>query len=306
MRATVRQQQLVVINIRSAFTQDEVARAGGFGSEIWYTRRMYLCIDVGGTKTLCAVFTEAGELVESRKFKTPPIYKEFVALLGEEITALQHRNFKACAIAVPGRVDRKTGTGLGFGNLDWKDVPIGKDVKKLTGLKPVVENDANAAGLSEARLLGSKHSRVLYITVSTGIGGGFVLDGQLDPDMLDYEPGHMMLEYDGKLQKWEKFASGKAIVARFGKPASEIQSQATWTIIAHNIAYGLIDQIVVLHPDIIVIGGGVGAHFEHFGRLINDELRSYQSNIIDIPPVVEAKRAEEAVIYGCYELAKQA
>lgn len=267
---------------------------------------MYLCIDVGGTKTLLAAFTQAGELVESRKFKTPAEYKDFVALLGDEINALQHRNFKGCAIAVPGRVDRKTGTGLGFGNLPWTNVPIGKDIKKLTGLQPVVENDANAAAVSEARALGKKYSRVLYITVSTGIGGGFVVDGQLDPELLDTEPGHMVLEHDGKLQKWESFASGKAIVARFGKPASAIQDLATWKIIAHNIAYGLIEQIVTIRPEIIVIGGGVGAHFEHYGALINQELASYQSNIITIPPVVEAKRAEEAVIYGCYELANQA
>lgn len=235
---------------------------------------------------------------------TPPTYPEFIAQLKVKISELDHKKYKSCAIAIPGKVDRTKGVGVGFGNLPWKNVPIGKDLQKFLNIPMAIENDANAAALSEARELPKHYRRVLYVTVSTGIGTGFVIDRELDPDTLDTEGGHMMLEYENKLQKWQDFASGRAIVKRFGKPASQIQSIATWKIIAHNIAYGLIEHIVILNPDIIVIGGGVGSHFEHFGSYINQEMSRYASNVTTIPPVVGAKRAEEAVIYGCYELAK--
>lgn len=265
---------------------------------------MYLCIDVGGTKTLCAVFSEAGKVLEESRMPTPKTYPEFISQLKDKISELDHKKYKSCAIAIPGKVNRTKGIGIGFGNLPWKQVPIGQDLQKFLNIPMAVENDANAAALSEARALGKKYSRVLYVTVSTGIGTGFVIDGELEPSMLDTEGGHMILDYEDKMQKWEDFASGKAIVKRFGKPASQIQSIAIWKVIAHNIAYGLIEHIVILNPDIIVIGGGVGSHFDHFGKYITLELSRYRSNVTSIPPVVAAKHPEEAVIYGCYELAK--
>lgn len=265
---------------------------------------MYLCIDVGGTKTLCSVFDKTGKVLEESRMPTPVTYPEFITQLANQIGALDHKKYTSCAMAIPGKVNRLKGIGMGFGNLPWKNVPVGRDVQKIVNVPMALENDANAAALSEARELPKKYRRVLYVTVSTGIGTGFVIDGNLDPDMLDTEGGHMMLEYENKLQKWQDFASGKAIVKRFGKPASKIQSIATWKIIAHNIAYGLIEHVVILAPDIIVIGGGVGSHFEHFGGYINQEMMRYQSNVTNIPPIVAAKRPEEAVIYGCYELAK--
>ena len=114
----------------------------------------------------------------------------------------------------------------------------------------------------------------------------------------------MLLEHHGKLEPWEDFASGKAIVRHFGKRASEISDEETWHIIAHNIALGLIDLIALMQPDVIVLGGGVSAYYNKFKDFLAADLRSYENPLFKIPVIEEAVRPELAVVYGCYDLAK--
>jgi len=266
---------------------------------------MYAAIDVGGTKTLIAVFSENGEIKEQSRFETPKDYEAFIAELAGNVAKLSTSNFKAGCVAIPGMVDRKHGVGLAFGNLPWTNVSIQADAEKILHAPVLVENDANLAALSEAREV-KRYSKVLYVTVSTGIGSGFIIDGNLSPYFQDAEVGHLLLEHGGKLQRWQEFASGKAIVKRFGKKASEIpqDDNDTWYAIARNIAVGLIDLIATLTPDAIVLGGGVGSHYDKFIDRLNEQLKIYDNPLVTIPPILKAKRTEEAVIYGCYEHTK--
>src|SRR3990167_1735298 len=187
---------------------------------------MYLAIDVGATKTLIAVFSAEGKLVEERKIKTKADYKGFLADLA---AILQQDYFKkytfgAVCCAFPGRIDRQRGVVKSFGNLAWKNVPVQADISKIVSgpAKVYIENDANLAGLYEAYLTHKKYRKVLYITLSTGIGGGVITDGKIDPTFADSEIGHMLFEHDGKLQRWEEFASGRALRQKYGMRASDI------------------------------------------------------------------------------------
>lgn len=265
---------------------------------------MYLGIDIGGTKTLVATLDDNGVVQERNKFPTPKDYGEFSKALAEVVDNLTTTNFVACAVAVPGKLDRPNGIGLDMGNLPWHDVPIQKDVAALLDCPVVIENDANLAGLSEAMLLKDTYSRVLYVTISTGIGTGFIVNQTIDPALADSEGGHMPIEYKGKLVKWESFASGHAIATRFGKQAHEITDDATWKIIAHDVALGLIDLIAVIQPQVIVLGGSVGSFYERYGKHLQDALDAYATPMVPIPVLMQAGRPEEAVIYGCYDLAK--
>ncbi len=266
---------------------------------------MYLAIDIGGTKTLLAVFTKKGELKESIKFKTPVLYDEFRDELAASVAKLSTNTFSYCVVAAPGKIDRTTGTGIAFGNLAWANVEIGSDVKRVVNCEVVVENDGNLAGLYEARQV-PQYKKAMYITISTGIGGVVVNNGKIEETTQDAEIGHMLLERGGKLQRWQEFASGKAIVKKYGKKASEIPADATgtWYVIARNIAIGMIDVIATLTPEVIIIGGGVGTHFAKFGPRLIEELKIYDNALLTIPAIVQAKHPEEAVVYGCYEMAK--
>lgn len=267
---------------------------------------MYGAIDIGGTKTLISIFNSTGKPESETRFITPKDYFDFLKLISKEAQKLSLNNLKVVGIAVPGRLDKIKGIALALGNLPWRNVKIQDDLERIFHCPCLIENDAKLAALSEARALKHKYSRVLYITFSTGIGAGFVVDGDIDQNLADNEVGQMLFEHEGKLERWESFASGSAIVKQFNKEAKDITDQQTWHIIARNMAIGIIDLIATLTPDIIILGGSVGSHFEKYEALLKEELQLYNSPLLTVPPIVKAQRPEEAVVYGCLTLAEKA
>lgn len=265
---------------------------------------MYLGVDIGGTKTLVSVLTDEAKIVETKKFPTPKSYDHFVLELANVFHHLDHKDFKAAGVAAPGKIDRKHGRVVDLGNLDWKNFPLQADCEKIFKCPTVIENDANLAALSEA-MLHKDVDKVLYVTVSTGIGMGVVYKQQLDPGMLDSEGGHMLLPFKGKLTKWESFASGRAIFNHFGKKAADIHDEKDWQHIVRNLSLGFYELIAVCQPDLIIVGGSIGTYFERYGHLLQAELDKHNMPVITIPRVTQAQRPEEAVVYGAYELAKQ-
>lgn len=265
---------------------------------------MYGAVDIGGTKTLVAVFDNGGKIVEQIKFPTPKDYAEFTKELAVTVAKLSTKNFQRAVVAIPGTPDRKRGIGIVFGNLPWTNVSIEEDVEKAFDCPVRIENDAKLAALSEAIHLKDEFKKVLYLTVSTGIGGGLVLNGRIDPNFRDIEPGKMTLEHEGRFEQWEDFASGRAIYAKYQKKASEITDPQAWYVIARNLAVGINTLIASLDPDVIVIGGGVGSHLEKFQDRLEEQLKIYENPMTPVPPIRKAVNAEQAVIYGCYELAR--
>jgi predicted NBD/HSP70 family sugar kinase len=214
-------------------------------------------------------------------------------------------NYHLVVAAVPGKLDRAKGVALAFGNLPWTNVPIQKDIEHITNKKVIIENDANVAALAATHSVHPVPHKSLYITISTGIGTGFVVDGTLDPDFLDSEGGHILIDYEGRLLDWEHIASGKAIVKKYGKRASEINDPKIWNSIAKDFAVGIVDLATVFDPDIILIGGGVGTHFHKYGDFLKAHIKKLLPSLVDMPKIAAAPNAEEAVIYGCAILAKQ-
>lgn len=265
---------------------------------------MYGAVDIGGTKTLIAVYGNDGVIIEQIKFPTPKDYTDFTAELAATVEKLSTKDFQCAVVAIPGTPDRVHGIGLIFGNLPWENVPIGADAERIFGCPVRIENDAKLAALSEAVLLKDQYKKVLYVTVSTGIGAGLVVDGRIEPSFQDIEPGKMTLEHLGRFEQWEDFASGRAIVAKFNQRASDITDPKIWYIIARNIAVGLNTLIAAIDPDVIVLGGSVGNRLEKFEARLNEELKIYEYPMTPVPPIRKAERPDEAVIYGCYELAK--
>ena len=265
---------------------------------------MYLGVDIGGTKTLVAVLDEDAKIVEQTKFETPQDYQEFLRKLAEAVSSLNTKSFTAAGVAVPGRLDREKGTVIGLGNLPWSNEPIRKDCEQVADCPVVIENDANLAGLSEAQLHKDARS-VLYFTISTGIGSAFVYDQVLEPALLNSEGGHIMLPHDGKVQDWEAFASGKALYERYGKKAADIDDPAIWQEIVDTWLLGFHAHMAVLQPDLIIIGGSIGTHFAKYSDMLVRGLQQLNEVLVPTPPIVQAERPEEAVVYGCYDLAKQ-
>jgi predicted NBD/HSP70 family sugar kinase len=267
---------------------------------------MYLGVDIGGTKTLVAVLDAHGVIVEHQKFPTPTDYDEFLRELRQTINSFGIEDFRAGGIGMPVTVyDREHGRAISFGNLPWRNVSVQHDVERISHCPMATDNDAKLAGLSEAMLLKDRYDKVLYITVSTGIGIALIDHGRIDENIGDGGGRPLLLEHHGRLVPWESFASGHAIVQRFGKLAKDITDQKTWHIVARDLAQGLIELIALTEPEVIVIGGSVGTYFNRYGILLAEELKKYKLPLVDTPPIMGAQRPEQAVIYGCYDYAKQ-
>lgn len=265
---------------------------------------MYLAVDIGGTKTLAATFSDLGELLESSKFPTPEDYSEFLNVLTDTVAKLSTKDAKSAGVAIPGRIDREKGMALGYGNLQWGEQEIQKDIESILGCPVKIENDAKLAGLSEAQNY-SQFENVLYVTIGTGISCALISNGQIDPAMEDSEGGQILVSSEGKMVPWEEVSSGKAIVERFGKRASDIDDMEIWKTIAREMSLGLLSLISVIQPDVIIMGGGVSTNYDKFAELLKQELKKHETSLVPIPPIKPAVRPEEAVIYGCYELARQ-
>lgn len=265
---------------------------------------MYLAIDIGATKVLLAVFTENGKLKEQLKFPTPKEYPEFLKTIENNLALLKEKEFEYATVAVPAKLDRNKGIAIAFGNRPWRNKPIDKDLGKFLNCPFNLENDSKLAALSEAIYIKNDYNKVLYVTISTGISSGLIVNGIIDNSLQDSESGQMWFDYMGKPTQWEDFASGRAIVEKYGLRASEINDPKIWKEISHNIARGLIELIAVIQPEVIVLGGGVGTHFNKYKKPLLAELSKYELPIIPIPPILKAHNPEEAVIYGCYYSSK--
>ncbi|MFI5212806.1 MAG: ROK family protein, partial [Candidatus Saccharimonadales bacterium] len=202
-------------------------------------------------------------------------------------------------VALPGIV--KDGVAIWCNNLHWKNFDAATALAGVLGDTPVlIENDANLAGLAETRILKPMPVSSLYVTISTGIGTGVITNGQIDPGLRHSEGGRALVEFDGMVREWESFASGKAIYATYGQYARDITSQKIWRQIADRISRGFLAVIPIIQPDIIIIGGSMGTYFDKFGPQLQAILREMLPPHIVCPQVIQAKHAEEAVIYGCY------
>jgi len=152
----------------------------------------------------------------------------------------------------------------------WAHTDVGQEIGRRLAVPVVFDTDVAAAALGE-HLWGAARglSTFCYVTVGTGIGGGVVANGALVHGLVHPEFGHMRVPHDRAVDPfdgvctyhgdcWEGLASGRALEARWGRPAEELGDEpAVWDLQAHYLALGLVAVVSVLSPERIVLGGGV-------------------------------------------------
>lgn len=260
---------------------------------------MIVAVDIGGTKTLVASFIDGLHVANEERFPTPQDEHEFITMLGATLQNFGTENADAICVAVPGIID-ENGVVLRCGNLPWTNFPLKQRLAENFSCPIYINNDAKLAGLAETHSLAQIPPLSVYVTVSTGIGTGIIVDGRLLQPLAGSEGGHMLLQTPTGFQEWEDFASGKAIYESHGKLARDIQDPHEWHNIVENLALGFQTLIPLLQPNIIIIGGSVGRYFDRFGPLLLETLKSRMPAFIPIPPIVQAQHPDEAVVYGCY------
>ena len=253
---------------------------------------MILAIDIGGTKTLIALFSRNGRVLKKRKFKTAQGYKTFIHDLEANLGGFKARHIKAVTVAIPGVVQKNY--SVKFGNRNWDNIDLITPLQNLFSCPIWFENDANLAALYEGfRLPG----RTIFLTFSTGIGGGIVEHNRILPESSQFEPGHKIYEYDGKRREWEDIAAASAIENYYHVDrATNLRRKEALKDIANRISLGLPDIVHEYKPDTIILGGPMGKIFRAYSVYLPKDLGV---------KFRRPKRPNESVIYGCYRYTKQ-
>ncbi len=268
---------------------------------------MIIGVDIGGTKTLIASFGPGGKIEKEHSFSTPQDYSDFIQEFKKHITSFLTDDISVICVGVPGLLDRKAGIVHSLGNLPWIEEKIVHDLSEAASKrKVIIENDSKLAGLSEVRALNTPPARALYLTISTGIGGALLVNGELSDDMIDMELGKTPLLFENELTHWENFASGKAFFEQYGKHGDNVDDPLTWQAYAQDrLGPGLLAACSYLQVDTIIFGGGLGHHCHHFNDYLAPYLDERLHAIVKRPQTLKsAKHGKNAVIYGCYEYAK--
>ena len=159
-----------------------------------------LGIDIGGTKVAFGLLNESGQLVRQQSIKTPESLTSTLfmnALCQATLEFLDGEVPDGCGIGIPGAVDRVHGMVLDTPNIPHlKGLMMGEVMAEALGCKCWLDNDANLAGLAEYDALDTSRIRnMIYMTVSTGIGGGIIIGGNLfyGDNGLSGEFGHALV-----------------------------------------------------------------------------------------------------------------
>lgn len=248
-------------------------------------------IEAGGTKMICAVGNENGEILERIQIPTKVPENTIPAM----IDFFRDKQIESLGIACFGPIDLNH-TSKTYGYITstpkegWRDYDIVGAFAEALQVPIGFDTDVNGSLLGEITWGCAKDKTdALYITIGTGIGGGVMSNGKLLHGMLHPELGHMRLAklendpYPGKCPFhgtcFEGLASGPAIEARWGMKAAELAERTdVWEMESDYIAQALANCILTLSPQIIILGGGVMHQEQLFGlvrRKVAAQLNGY-------------------------------
>ena len=231
-------------------------------------------IEAGGTKWICALGTEAGELIDVQVIPTGPPAKTLAAA---QLFFHERELPSALGIASFGPLELDPDSPLSgqittTAKPGWSYTDIVTPFSEGLGVPVALDSDVNAAALAECRRgAGQGLQNVVYITVGTGIGAGFVVDSKVLRGNGHPEFGHTRVLHDDAADPFagscpyhgdclEGLASGEAMRRRWGHPSEEIETPAAWQLEAHYLALAVTNLIYTIAPQRIVLGGGVMAH----------------------------------------------
>ncbi len=302
-----------------------------------------IAVDIGGTQIRVAAFRRGEtEPIEIRRTPTRSSESAPFERMCAEIEAIWPKNeqVEAIVVASPGPLDPQSGIVFSAPNIPgWEDFPLRDKLKKRFGVLTLIDNDAKLAALGEWRFgAGKGHHHVLYITISTGIGGGMISDDRILQGVrgLATEVGHITVLPDGPLCSCgqrghlEAIASGPAI-ARYveeelaGGASSSLKGRADLSArdvsaaaaqgdalavralarAGSFIGHALADLLHMFNPSIVIFGGGVSFS----GPLLFDPVKeSLEKHIMDKSylkdlQITNAELGDNAGLLGALALA---
>ncbi|MBA7634623.1 Glucokinase [subsurface metagenome] len=313
-----------------------------------------LAVDLGGTKIIAAIVSNQGQIVakeycltlanEGPQSVINRIFSAIDHLLSAKSINLSQLN--SISLAAPGAIDLDSGLVTLSPNLpDWHDIPLRDIVKEKYRVSTFLLNDASAATLGEHRFgAGKGIKNLIYLTVSTGVGGGIIIDGELYSGARGGagEIGHMTIDVNGpkcscgNIGCLEMLASGTAVAREATRRISQGEKSSLAEIVSGNIegitaeevdiaardgdslaievisqaatylGVGMVNLVNIFNPEMIIVGGGMAKMGD---RLLNPARQVVMDRVFPLLAqavcIVPAQLGEDAGVLGAAVFARQ-
>ena len=244
---------------------------------------VYIGLDIGGTKFMAAAADKNGRIL--RRCRTGEASSQDGELIASAVhlkleddleilhamiaSVAANEPIAAIGAAAGGPLDWKSGVISPLHQPHWRNVPLKTIFETRWQCPFFIDVDTNVAALGELRFGLAVPSRFLYLTLSTGMGGAFLIDGEIYRGANGAHPevGHQSIPFHcanpdavycecGLPDCLEGLVSGNAIRRIYQKPAQELKPDE-WSEVAYNLGLGLRNLAAILAPDEIRLGGGV-------------------------------------------------
>ncbi|HLF75016.1 MAG TPA: ROK family protein [Anaerolineales bacterium] len=300
-------------------------------------------VDIGGTQIRVALY-EPGSIVPLNHHRTRSLATE-AGVYNRLVQAIEsvwpREKVDAIGIASPGPLDPHTGTILATPNIpEWQNFPLATKLCEHFGVPVYLDNDANMAGLAEWQYgAGQGHQDLVYLTISTGIGGGVISSGRLLQGFhgMGAELGHMIIDVDGPPcgcgyhGHVESFSSGPAI-ARYireqislgrestlqagpdlnARQAADAALQGDALAISaferagYYLGIAVANYLAIFDPSILIFGGGVSQVGDMLFRPFEESLRkhTFHPHYLDGLVITIAALGDDAGLLGALALAR--
>ena len=289
-----------------------------------------LAIDIGGTRIRAAVIAPDGQVLSRAEGPTPARAHgdDVVASIAKVAAeARQGRAVNAAGVCAPGPLDATRGIAQATPTIDgFRDYPLRDRIEQALHLPTFLNHDGHAAAFGEYLYgAGQGVQNMVYVTISTGIGGGAIVEGRLQRGRngMAGHVGHMTVQPDGPICNcgnkgcWEAVAAGPAFAAAArskgfpdgaatfaaatsGDPTALqlVEAEARW------LGLGLTNLIHIYSPDLVVLGGGMTAGLELMRPIIADEISRRAMIPFRDTPFVRASLQDNAGLVGAAALAR--
>lgn len=291
-------------------------------------QELAICIDLGGTQIRAAVIDAAGNIHARATVKTqaqagPEVVTDQIAELAREVAKDQNpKNILGAGICSPGPLDTTCGIALSLPTLaGFENFPLRDVLTQKLAMPVALENDGICAAIGEWRFgAGQGFANVVYVTVSTGIGGGVIVDNHVlrGRQGMAGHVGHMTFVADGEICPcgnrgcFEAYASGTAFTRRANVVAAkqvfeaakngDAAAQVLVNQEAIYLGQGFASLMHLYSPDVLIMGGGMSAQF----AMLYPKMWAAQQNCA-MPafrtiPIVCASLAENSGLVGAASL----
>jgi predicted NBD/HSP70 family sugar kinase len=249
---------------------------------------VFVGLDIGGTKVMVAAADREGNILRRARTNTSTSLETDLANINNMVTEVaEGEEILGMGAAIGGPLDWKQGIVSPLHQPAWRNIPLKAMMEEKWGCAFHVDVDTNVAAIGEYRWGRVSARRFLYLTLSTGMGGGLLIDGKIyrGQDGTHPEVGHQSIHFRcsnpsaiqcecGAPDCLEALVSGNGIRRIYGKSAEALGVEE-WEEVAYNLGQGLRNTASLYAPDLIRIGGGVavggGENFIQAARKVMEE-----------------------------------